>query len=848
MSDTKTLWRSFAGGEITPELYGRADLTKFQTGLARCRNFIVLPHGPITRRPGFEQIIETKDSTRHSRLIPFTLGDDETYILEVGHQYMRFHTDGATLLEASKSIVSVTQANPAVMEVTAHGWSNGNWLFLAVNGMTPLNGRFVKIANVTTDTFELRDLAGNNISTVGMPAFTSGTAARVYEIATPYDEGSIDLLTLRHAQSEDSLTVVHPSYPQRELRRLGATNWTFTTVSFDPTITAPTNLAGDPTAFNEGGTPDDPFVHEYCVSTVDESASESFRSLVVSVRNELWENGNFNSLTWSQVTGGFRYNVYKRLNGVFAYAGQVAHNGSAAVAITGITKADPAVVTAPGHTLESGDTIMPSGVGGMTQVNGNVYIVANPTATTFALLDRTSRNVDSTGYGTYTSGGTATPVGFFIDQNITPDTATTPPESNDPFSGSGNYPRAVSWFEQRRCFAGTTNEPQKLWTTKSGTDSNMAKSLPLRDDDPIEFRVRARERNTIRHIVPLRELLLLTSSAVWKVGAPGDDALTPSNVTPRPQAYIGASDTQPIVTGESALFEESGSGHMVEVKYSFDASGYTVDDISIMAPHLFDGFNLRQTAYSSAPAKIVWSVNSAGLLLGLTYVPKHEVAAWHWHDTDGLFESCAVAREGGEDRLYVIAQRTVNSRTVRYIERMASLRFAAQEDAFFIDAGDSYYGAPITTIGGLHHLEGKQVRILFDGAVHPPRTVVNGSITLEAEASVVHVGLGFVSDAQTLPLAYEAQANGQGEQKNVNEVFLRVNRSGGFAAGPTFEKLREAKWRTTEVYGTPPSLRSDVIALKIDSKWQADGHVCIHMDDPLPLTILSAAFLVATGD
>ena len=49
----KTLLRSFAGGEITPELYGRLDLTKYQTGLALARNFTTLPHGPATRRPGF---------------------------------------------------------------------------------------------------------------------------------------------------------------------------------------------------------------------------------------------------------------------------------------------------------------------------------------------------------------------------------------------------------------------------------------------------------------------------------------------------------------------------------------------------------------------------------------------------------------------------------------------------------------------------------------------------------------------------------------------------------------------------------------------------------------------------
>ena len=55
--------------------------------------------------------------------------------------------------------------------------------------------------------------------------------------------------------------------------------------------------------------------------------------------------------------------------------------------------------------------------------------------------------------------------------------------------------------------------------TKSGTESNLSFGLPIRDDDRIKFKVAAREANTIRHIVPLTQLLLLTGSAEWRVGS-----------------------------------------------------------------------------------------------------------------------------------------------------------------------------------------------------------------------------------------------------------------------------------------------------------------------------------------
>lgn len=72
-------------------------------------------------------------------------------------------------------------------------------------------------------------------------------------------------------------------------------------------------------------------------------------------------------------------------------------------AITGITKANPAVVTAVAHGFSNGDIVAIASVAGMTQVNGLNFIVAGKTTDTFQLS-----GVDSSGYGVYTSGGTAT--------------------------------------------------------------------------------------------------------------------------------------------------------------------------------------------------------------------------------------------------------------------------------------------------------------------------------------------------------------------------------------------------------------------------------------------------------
>jgi len=334
----------------------------------------------------------------------------------------------------------------------------------------------------------------------------------------------------------------------------------------------------------------------------------------------------------------------------------------------------------------------------------------------------------------------------FEDRGVSPDMAKTPPKYKDVFDKADNYPSAVSYFQQRRVLAGTPAEPQKVWMTRSGTESDMSYSTPSRDDDRIEVRVAAREASPIRHIVPLTNLLILTGSAEWNVNTQNSDVLTNTTISISPHSYVGANNVQPVIVNASLIYGASRGGHVREMTYSWQAGGYVTGDLSLRAPHLFDGRKILDMAYGKAPYPIVWFVSSNGWLLGNTYVPEQEIGAWHRHDTDGSFESCAVVAEGDEDMLYVVVRRHINGRDVRYIERLESRSFATPADAFFVDSGLSYDGTPITTVRGLDHLEGKTVSILADGAVHPQRVVTSGTITLDNPAGKIHVGLPITAD------------------------------------------------------------------------------------------------------
>jgi hypothetical protein len=739
----KLLLRSFAGGEITPELAGRLDLVKYQTGLSLARNFITLPHGPAARRSGFEFINESKTSTSAVRLMPFAFSASQTAVLEFGNLYIRFHIGGGTLIETAKAIVSIVGP---IVTVTGHGYATGDWVYIG--------GRYHKITVTGADTFTTADLWAVATTAVGT------TSARVYTLTTTY--AAADLFDLHFTQSADVITITHPSYSTKELKRLGATNWTLTDVSFAPTVTAP----AAPTVVATVATAGKPSPQEYCVTTIaSDGVTESLASASTTVSNDLSIAGNYNTVSWLAVAGASRYNVYKRRGGGFGYMGQ-------------------------------------------------------------------------------TTSLSAT------DENILPDTTQSPPEDIiDLNSGAGDYPAATTYHEQRRWFAGTANKPQVVWATRTGTESNLTSSLPSRDADGLEVRVASMQNNQIRHLVPLADLIAFTAGGEFRMFADGAPAITPSSISIKPQGYSGANNVQPVVSSGSILYVQAQGSRVREIAYDWQTTAYKSVDVSIMAPHRFNGYTITQLAYARAPEPTLWAVRNDGTLLGLTYIPEQQVYGWHAHDTVGTFESVCVVAEGNEDVLYAVIKRTVNAREVRYIERLRTRIFTALEDAFFVDSGLTYDGAPVTSLGGLYHLEGQTVDILADGAVLPTQVVTGGHITLTTAASKIHVGLNIVADLRTLPLAVEGmQASGQGTIKNINKVHLRVSQSSLVKAGPTFDRLREYPARAvSDPYGSPPALRDGELSLSIDPSWNTDAAVCIRQDAPVPLTVLSMTLEIQGG-
>lgn len=741
MATTKTARRSFAGGEITPEMFGRLDNVKNQTGLALCRNATLLPHGPAVKRPGLAFTNVAKVSATAVRLIPFVFSATQSMVLEFGAGYIRFHTNGATLLETGVAISSI--AGSTVNTTGAHGYTTGDWVFIG--------SRFFILTTVDADTFTVVDpITGAAVTPVGT------SALRVYTVASPY--AAADLATIRFTQDSDVLTLTHPGYAPRELRRLGATNWTLTAPSLGAAVATP----GVPTVVATPGTGtayDKSFYYKVTTITADGLEESLPTAASASVANDLTLAGARNVVSW----------------------------------------------TAPG---------------GVTTPTYRLYKAVNNDTRLYGFIGETS-------------GLT------FTDDNIAPDYSRNPPSSTIRLDTSGNYPTAVTYFEQRRVFGGTTNVPQGVFMTRSGTESNLNVSNPTQSADAISLRIKAQQQNAIRHLLPLSDLIALTAGGVWRIFSSSDGALLPANAAARPQSYDGTSDVTPILTGSAILFVEATGKRVRDLAYSNDRQGYVTDDRSILAPHLFNDYTLVDSTFQRNPDKTAWFVRSDGVLLSLTYLPEQEVYAWAQHITDGVFESVCTVPENNQDVVYALVRRTLNGQAVRVIERMGSRQFATIGDAFFVDCGATYSGSPTTTVSGLWWLANETVVALTDGGVLRDLEVsATGVLTLPIAASKVQIGLPFTTDIQTLPLAVEtAAAAGQGTVKNISYAYLLVHRTGVLLAGPDEDNLTEIPARTSEPYDSPPNLKSEEIDILISPDWTQGGQMWVQSRDPVPMTL-----------
>jgi hypothetical protein len=840
---------NFTGGEVSPRLDGRNDLTKYSSSCKTLENFIIYPHGAAARRSGTTFVAEVASSVNKTRLIPFEFSTTQTYMLEFSNLKIRVYKDNGSVLEGDKTITAITQANPAVVTSNSHGYSNGDEILItAVVGMTQLNSKRFLVANVTTNTFELTNKDGVDTDSTAFTAYVSGgTANKVFEITTPYT--TAQLFEIKFAQSADVMYITHPAHEVAKLSRTGHTAWTLTDV-----------------VFTKG-----PFQDPNTTTTTLTPASASVGSGV--------------NITASSVTG-----------------------------------------------INSGSGFLSTDVGRQIYFNSGYATITAITSTTVVVVDITIAF-------TNTNAITAWQLGSFSDTT--------------------GHPSCVSFFEQRLVFAGTTNQPQTIFFSKSGDYENMDANIggTVADDDAIIYTIASNQVNAIRFMTATRTLILGTAGGEFTVSGGGtDSAVTPTNILIKKQSNHGAANVDAIAVGNATLFLQRAKRKVRELAYNFDVDGYIAPDMTILAEHITES-GLTQMSYQQEPNQIIWGVRDDGELVGLTYQREQQVTAWHRHIFGGIVnvpiitvtdyanivtgtrivfqksdgtlvtltattgtasaqefkietsndvtaanlnasintantasgtgitssvasnvltitevtptglaylviksfdttrltavsqtkaecESVAVIpTDNSEYQTWVIVKRTINGITRRYVEYINTFDFTETDNTTFnfLDSALSYSGAAATTISGLNHLEGQTVHILADGATHPTKIVSSGSITLDRASTDVKIGLGYNSILQTMRLDAGSQnGTSQAKTKRIYEITIRLYESIGVEVGENLNNMERIPFRTSADVmdqGLPPFTGDKTVEFR--GNYETDGFIFVRQTQPLPLTVLS---------
>lgn len=408
------------------------------------------------------------------------------------------------------------------------------------------------------------------------------------------------------------------------------------------------------------------------------------------------------------------------------------------------------------------------------------------------------------------------------------------------WSDTHGYPSALSFYEQRLMFGGTSRQPTTIWGSKSGDYENFAAGVNA--GDSLEHTLTGLGVNTVIWLIPSKTLIGGTAASEFTIKGDGDAALTPTNPRPLSETSHGSAVIMPVRIGSYVLFVQGKKRKVREISYDFQKDSFVATDLTRFAEHITDGGGIVDMAYQQEPESILWCVRADGVLLGMTYNPDEKVFAWHRHVTDGLFESVAVIPDpaNNRDQLWAVVNRTIGGATKRYIEYL-------DPDVVAADSFVHYNGVAATVITGLDHLEGKAVDVVADGVVVTGHTVASGQITLARAASDVVVGLHYETTVTPEPPDY---INDKGQnnvylQKQWVEVILRLYETG--LSGVTVNGESLPARSGSDPLDTATALFTGDAQTPLLGTTRA-GILTIKQTLPLPFTLLAIAGTLDVGD
>ena len=419
------------------------------------------------------------------------------------------------------------------------------------------------------------------------------------------------------------------------------------------------------------------------------------------------------------------------------------------------------------------------------------------------------------------------------------------------FGDPDTHPNLVTFYQQRMVLGCTKEKPTSIFGSRTGIYRDYAID-PSDDSSGYEFKMASETSDPLVSILPLYTLAILTNGGDFISTVSG--AMNASNVNFNQKSYNGASSVRPVILGDAGIYVPLSQKGVNTMAYSYERDGFRHDNILFNAQHYISGKTITGLAFQRDPINLIWAVLSDGTLLSCLYIPEQNFVAWSRHRTNGRVKSInMVPMSDGVDVISAVVERTLGDGSKRqYIEYLENMLPYSEEpnaeNSFYVDSGLSgYFDAEVQTITGLDHLEGLEVVILADNCVVAPRTVINGTITLDRPAKTVHVGLQYDFHLKTLRFDLADQTLRDTRSKIsrcVAEVLDTRDLEWSANSGPWNDLIVHYADNMGE-----PALQNGDLELKMLSLLHSRGaYMEFRSRRPLPCTVNSLVAQITRGD
>lgn len=395
------------------------------------------------------------------------------------------------------------------------------------------------------------------------------------------------------------------------------------------------------------------------------------------------------------------------------------------------------------------------------------------------------------------------------------------------WNDDNGYPKMACFFQDRLVLAATKKEPYSIWMSRTGDYPNFGIEKVdggVTDDSAIKADLITRNGFEILHLVPAKDLVILTTGNEWIIE--GSSVITPAKINPRPQTMRGSNSCPPQHIGNRIVHVQRSGKTVRDLGYQYDADNYNGDDLTLLATHLTEGHKLVSSAYIQEPNSTLYYVRDDGVLLSLAFIKEQNVFAWSHQKTDGKYKKVASIPNGTSDVLYVTVER--NDKT--YIERFnPNMEAAVYMDSYIIGSGSSIKAL---------HLIGKTVQVLADGTRLQDAVVPeNGLVAFGQSFLNIIIGLTYETKVeQPGPDIGLKEGTMQARISKINTVVLRVEKSYGGHIGYTFKDkdMDELRYEDYETLETGDIVQQMPVA---DIGSNTKNHICIKHDEPFPFEL-----------